>query len=257
MNQLPWPVWLIVVLGVIGLPALTFAGLWRGSATGPARTTARYVALAAALAWALWGVTSLLLAHAHVYRLRADLPNPLIGVAALAAFGVALACTRIPAVSRLLAAPDILWRLTFPQILRVGGVAFVTAYALGHLPPVFAIPAGFGDIAIGIEAIFMTRNLRRGTPGRGAVWFNLLGILDLIVAFTIAFTAAPGRPQILPATPTTEILGNLPLVLIPTVMVPMALALHVVSLTKIRATARAARLAAQPAVLASTPAMGV
>lgn len=257
MNQLPWPVWLIVVLGVIGLPALTFAGLWRGSAAGPARTTARYVVLAGVLVWTLWGVTSLLLAHAHVYRLRADMPNPMIGVAALGAFGVALSCTRIPAVSRLLAAPDILWRLSLPQILRVGGVAFVTAYALGDLPPVFAIPAGFGDIAVGIEAIFMTRNLRRGTPGRSAVWFNALGIVDLVVAFTIAFTAGPGRPQILPATPTTELVGYLPLVLIPTVMVPMALALHVVSLTKIRATARAARLAALPAAAAGTPAVGV
>jgi hypothetical protein len=54
--------------------------------------------------------------------------------------------------------------------------------ALGHLPAVFALPAGLGDIVIGIEAAVITRRLQRGVVGRRVVWFNVLGLRDLVDA---------------------------------------------------------------------------
>jgi hypothetical protein len=93
-----------------------------------------------------------------------------------------LAAARIPAVSRLLAAPGTVARLTWPHTLRVVGVLLLIVMALGHLPAVFALPAGLGDIAIGVTAPFVARRLARGAGHTRAVWFNALGIFDLVVA---------------------------------------------------------------------------
>ena len=72
-----------------------------------------------------------------------------------------------------------------PHAFRVAGVSFLMMMALGHMPALFALPAGLGDIlpaglgdiAIGIEAPFIARRLARGTGHRAAIWFNVLGIM--------------------------------------------------------------------------------
>jgi len=107
--------------------------------------------------------------------------------------------------------------------------------ALGKLPTVFALPAGLGDIAIGVEAVFVARNLRRGVLGRGAVWFNILGLVDLVVALGIGFAAAPAAVRLLFVSPTTEAISVHPLALIPAAMMPLAMALHLVSLRELKA----------------------
>ena len=63
--------------------------------------------------------------------------------------------------------------------------------------------------------------------------FNVLGILDLAVAIMIAVLAA-----VLGFSPSTEALGLLPLPLAPTVAVPLAIALHIVSLQRLRSATR-------------------
>ena len=65
------------------------------------------------------------------------------------------------------------------------------------------------------------------------LWLNVLGILDLAVAITIAVLAA-----VLKLLPSTEALGLLPLALAPTVAVPLAIALHIVSLQRLRSATR-------------------
>jgi hypothetical protein len=123
-------------------------------------------------------------------------------------------------------------------------VTFLVAMALGYLPAVFAIPAGIGDIAIGVEAVFIARNLRRGIVDRSTVWFNVLGLLDLVVALAIGVMAAPGLARLLVVSPSTEAISLLPLVLIPTTIVPLAVALHVLSLRKLRVGTETATVAA-------------
>ena len=106
--------------------------------------------------------------------------------------------------------------------------------AQGHLPAVFALPAGLGDIAIGVAAPFVARRLARGTGRAGAVRFNVLGILDLVVAVSIAFLLF----EFVEVTPSTAPLRLLPLALIPTVAVPLAFALHIESLRQLRTATR-------------------
>ena len=145
-----------------------------------------------------------------------------------------LLATRIPIVSRILADPGTPARLTVPHMLRVVGVLFLIVMAQGHLPAAFALPAGLGDMAIGVSAPFVARRLARGTGRIGAVRFNVLGILDLIVAGIIGFLLL----GLVEVTPSTAPLTLLPLALIPTAAVPLAVALHIVSLRRLHAVAR-------------------
>ena len=145
-----------------------------------------------------------------------------------------LLATRIPFVSRILTAPGTPARFVLPHALRVVGVLFVIVMAQGHLPAAFALPAGLGDIAIGVAAPFVARRLARDTDRTGAVRFHVLGILDLIVAGSIGFLLL----GLVEVTPSTAPLLLLPLALILTVPVPLALALHIVSLHRLRTVAK-------------------
>ncbi|HJY61231.1 MAG TPA: hypothetical protein VJ418_33025, partial [Streptosporangiaceae bacterium] len=58
-------------------------------------------------------------------------------------------------------------RLVGPRSFRVAGVVFLFYLALGHLPALFALPAGLGDIATGIAAPLVALRLAQG-PGRRA-----------------------------------------------------------------------------------------
>ena len=235
MSTLPIYVWAMVLAGLIGTTATICVMLWRGARTaGLGRGSATRAASAFAILWGAWVLASVLLADADVYRFEPTKPVPWLPVGLIGALAVALLLTRIPVVSRILTQPDALWRLTVPQIFRVEGVTFLVAMALGQLPAVFALPAGLGDIAIGVEAVFVARNLRRGAVGRSAVWFNILGLVDLVVALGIGFAAAPGAVRLLFVSPSTEAISLLPLALIPATVIPLAAALHLLSLQKLR-----------------------
>jgi len=226
----------LVFVGVVGLPAATAAVLYNGAlAVGLGRRTAVRVAATTGGGWAAWIVVSGLLGAAGAYRQEADAAQPWIGVAFAGALVVALLATRVPVVSRILADPATPARLAVPQVLRVVGVVFLIALAQGTLPAIFALPAGLGDLAIGVSALVVARRLASGAGGsrRGAVWFNVLGIVDLVVAVGIGFMAGLGPLNVLDVTPSTAPLGLLPLVLIPTTAVPLAVALHVVSLRQL------------------------
>jgi len=239
MSTLPIYVWAMVLVGLIGTTATICVMLFRGGpAAGLSSRAGTTVAAGAGTVWATWVLASALLADSDVYRFAPSKAQPWLPVAMTVSVAAALLATRIPVVSRILAVPDALWRLTVPQVFRVVGVTFLIVMALGKLPAVFAVPAGLGDIAIGFEAVFLARGIRRGVAGRRAVWFNILGLLDLAVALGIGVTAAPGVAHVLSLSPSTEQIALLPLVLIPTTVVPLAVALHLLSLRKLVVTAQ-------------------
>src|SRR3712207_5496059 len=122
----------------------------------------------------------------------------------------------------------------YTTLFRSVGVLFLSVMAQGHLPAAFALPAGLGDIAIGMAAPFVARRLARDTGRAAAVRFNVLGILDLIVAGIIGFLLL----ELVEVTPSTAPLFLLPLALIPTAAVPLAVALHIVSLRRLRSAAK-------------------
>jgi hypothetical protein len=231
-----------VLIGVIGIPATTCVVLYRGAVSaGLSRGTATAVAVVAAAVLGGWLVASGLLARASVYHQDSGQAAPWFGVAFAGTLLALLLATRIPVVARILADPGTPARLALPHTLRVVGVTFLLVMAQGHLPAVFALPAGLGDIATGLAAPLVARRLASGIGHTRAVWFNLLGILDLVVALSIGFLAGLGPWRPLDVTPSTEPLSLLPLALVPTVAVPLAIALHIVSLRRLHAADRTTR----------------
>ena len=134
--------------------------------------------------------------------------------------------------------------LTATQAWRFGGFAFLTLNAYGILPAYFAWPAGLGDMAIAATAPWMLAGLAR-EPGFAAsrrfVTWNVLGILDLVVAVTVGAVVPLLFPSVAGAIPTGA-MTRLPLVLIPGFFVPGYIIMHVIALAQARRAAAAPRL---------------
>lgn len=75
-----------------------------------------------------------------------------------------------------------------------------------------------------------------------------MGILDLVVAVSIAVLAGLGPLRVFDTDPSTLAVTLFPLVLIPTTAVPLAAALHVLSLRRLRSAPTRA-LVRQPATV--------
>jgi hypothetical protein len=122
--------------------------------------------------------------------------------------------------------------ITIFQSWRVLGGGILFLYAYNVLPGIFALPAGWGDVAIGVAAPFYAMALIAGKalPKRAFVTWNILGIFDFVLAATLAILASPGPLGILAGEITTEPLLLLPLSLIPTFLVPLFIILHLIGL---------------------------
>jgi hypothetical protein len=227
MYDLPGFVWAAWFVGGIGMLAAMSVALYRGAIrAGLGRRAAAGVGAAAAALLGGWLVASSLLAGSGAYNRPGTVPLTLVaGGGALIAM---LGATRIPVVSRVLAAPGTVARLAVLQTFRVVGLVWLVLMAMGDLPVLFALPAGIGDTATGIAALFVAWRLARGNGRRDAIWFNALGLADLVMAASLAAVA-----RVLHVTPSTDALRLLPLALAPTLFVPLAMALHVVSLGRL------------------------
>ena len=80
--------------------------------------------------------------------------------------------------------------LAFSYWRAIFGGLLLAAYAAGRLAPGFGIPAGLGDLAVGMLGILLLAlNAWRGGLPRGAVWlWNTAGLLDLAYALVLAAT---------------------------------------------------------------------
>ena len=131
--------------------------------------------------------------------------------------------------------------LTALQGLRVIGASFLALHAVGQLPGLFAYPAGYGDMLVGVLAPFALIALIDRKPGwRASVLrLNVLGLIDFAAAVGTGLLASDGPLGLLQGAITTEPLQLLPISLIPTFMVPLCTLIHIASLVQLR-RARAA-----------------
>jgi hypothetical protein len=129
------------------------------------------------------------------------------------------------------------------QAWRSGGLGFLSLYAYGVLPGLFAFPAGLGDIAIGVSAPWIVLGLIRhpsfATSRRYVIW-NIMGIIDLVVAVAMG-TICSGFIHGLTGNVTTSPMSKLPLVLIPVYFVPLFIMLHFTALSQARQLARSGK----------------
>jgi hypothetical protein len=111
---------------------------------------------------------------------------------------------------------------------RILGIVFLWGMTQGLLDPAFAIPAGIGDILIGVTAIPFALFLWKGYSWSkyAVVVWSVLGIADLVNAVTLGVITNSDF--------STSTMATFPWILVPTVAVPLALTLHGITLYRLR-----------------------
>lgn len=107
-----------------------------------------------------------------------------------------------------------------------------------RLPAHFALPAGWGDILVGLTAPLVALGLARGIRGGRtlAISWNVFGLLDLAVAVGMGtgFLAPLLAPDLGPRVPPALAMGVFPMILVPLFAVPMSVLLHLLALRGLR-----------------------
>jgi hypothetical protein len=162
---------------------------------------------------------------------RPPLPLGLAAVVPVAAF---VACYLTWARFREFVLSLDLRALALAQTFRVVGIVFIVLYFLGALPGVFALPAGWGDFAVGVTAPVVAWYWKRPFPYKTFIAWNVLGCLDLVSAVSLGVLASPTPVGVLAGDVTTRLMGQFPLSLVPTFFVPLLLILHLICFARVR-----------------------
>jgi len=120
--------------------------------------------------------------------------------------------------------------LTSAQSWRIIGFSFVLMEAHGLLPAVFALSAGYGDMAIGATAAFVAWRLSNPRHRNSFILWQVIGIGDLVLAMSLGTTARLLSPHSASMVPMTV----LPLSLVPTFLVPLFAILHIICIAQAR-----------------------
>lgn len=180
------------------------------------------------LAWFLFAVIG---SARHLFQNNSDSLGVSVGIAALTPiiiFGSWFGLSKRFRQFALSLDPRI---LTVVQSWRIMGFVFVLLEARGLLPAVFALPAGYGDMTIGATATLVAWQLASPRHRSSFILWQVLGIADLITAVSLGTTA-----RLIDVTgPSTALMTVLPLSLIPTLLVPLFLILHVICIAQARA----------------------
>lgn len=149
------------------------------------------------------------------------LPAPLAIV--LLTGGVLAAAWLRPGFRAWLEGLDARWLVAL-HLTRFVGFYFLYLHARGQLPYAFAVPGGWGDIAVASLAVLLLLiGPPRGALRRGAyIAWNVFGLADILFVVVTAARLGTIDPESMVA------LGRLPLNLLPTFLVPLIIASHVV-----------------------------
>jgi hypothetical protein len=227
MYDPPAYLWVITIAGPTAIAATACIALYGGAQrAGLGRRRAARLAGVMAVLLGGWYAASAVIAENGWFDTRPS-QMPWLAIWMAGSLGMLLALSRIPVVARALRAPGMASRLVLPHSFRVTGVFFLIYLALGHLPALFALPAGLGDIAAGIAAPLVARRLAQGTGRRAGLWFSVYGLTDLAVGLTLGTLTGYG---LLSVTPSTAPIGELPLALVTAADVPLMIALHITCL---------------------------
>jgi hypothetical protein len=163
---------------------------------------------------------------------RLEPPGPQLVLLGLTAALLALA--RLWAPLRRLAATIDVRPLVAVHVTRLVGLQFLALHARGALPWAFAVPGGWGDIAVAVTALALVALVDPARPGGRRLYaaWNLLGLADILGVVATAARLAITVPGSMRA------LMEGPLALLPTFLVPLIVTTHVVLLARLRASRR-------------------
>jgi hypothetical protein len=118
--------------------------------------------------------------------------------------------------------------------IRIGGFAWLALADMQLLPNGFALPAGYGDMTVGLLALALVYVLgkRKSNARTLIIGWNVLGVVDFVVAVTTAFMYMSSFTAELVASGIPLGYLNYPF-LIPSYGVPLFALLHIYSLFQI------------------------
>lgn len=184
-----------------------------------------------------WLLLALALGSAGVFQASPSTVFPAIalGIALPLVIGIFI-LQRSLTLNNVIEAIPLPW-LVGVQLYRAFGFIFLALYAIGKLPAEFAIPAGIGDVAVGLAAPVVAYLFYKGYRWAclAVLGWNVVGILDLVVAVALGFLSSPGPFQALAIETPNEMITAFPLVLVPVFAVPLSILLHLATLKRLKA----------------------
>ena len=189
----------------------------------------KYAKLSAGLL-AAWLVFSLFSSALHVYRNAPNTPPIALGLAVVTPIVLFLAWFASSPGFRQFVLALSPRTLTLVQSIRIVGFVFLVLAAYKILPAFFALSAGWGDIAIGATAPFAALWLANPAHRKGFIFWQVLGIADLVNALALGTLAGVIDPHGIPTTAMTV----LPMSYISTFGVPLFLILHIICIAQAR-----------------------
>jgi hypothetical protein len=182
-----------------------------------------------------WCAAVLVAVFAGVFHTPGDLPPVAMGLAVVTPPAIAIWAAFTSARFRVWARSLDLRFLTLLQAWRIAGLAFLALAATGSLPDGFAVPAGIGDVAVGVTAPLVALYvIGRGRLGqRVYLAWTVFGVLDLVNAVALGVLHSDSRIGLLATDVNTSLMEELPMVLIPAFGVPFTLVLHLIALVNL------------------------
>ena len=194
------------------------------------------VAIVATLAG--WMLASSWLAYRDLYRSLN--PSMLLIVWATAApivlLGVLATRPRLRAALLAFAARTPLERLHRVHAVRVLAAGTIAKWWAGALPGHFILPVGIPDFVVGASALAAAR-LAASDPTRFRgllIGWNALGAVVLLIAPPLIQLSQPGPLHWVTTGPTTDEVLGFPMSLVPTLIAPLFIALHLVAIARLR-----------------------
>jgi hypothetical protein len=179
---------------------------------------------------AAWFVFSIIASARHLYTAAANQPPAPMGLAASIPILLFLVWYRASAEFRQFTKSLSPRLLTLAETGRIVGLVFLILYARHVLPGLFALPAGVGDMFIGVTAPFVALRLAAPAHRNSFIVWQVMGIADLVIAVSMGTLSGFIQPQGIPATAMTV----LPMSLIPTFAVPLYFILHIINIANAR-----------------------
>ena len=119
------------------------------------------------------------------------------------------------------------------QTSRLMGYAFLVLYSMQLMPGEFAIPAGVGDIIVGITApiVAYLYAIKKPYSKNLAIAWNFIGLGELCLAIILGFLTSPTPYQLLALDLPNDLLFMFPVVLVPAFAVPLSILFHLFCLS--------------------------
>lgn len=119
---------------------------------------------------------------------------------------------------------------------RMLGFGFVFLYFYDVLPALFAFPAGVGDAMAATFAVFLAIVMyqNKDIPKKWIYRWNTFGLLDFIIAVSLGIMSRTGNIGQIEGHVASDAMGVLPLVMIPTFIVPFYIITHIIIYLQLR-----------------------